>query len=132
MSALSPKFAAVPENVDERGSVRIFELDKALPFVPVRTFVISNVPKGKTRAGHFLTCDQVLSVLRGACQVTAKMGNMQEQHRLTPAAGALCIRRGTWLLLTEFVDEAIVLVFASERFDPTRDLPGRTNDWQGP
>ena len=132
MSVRGPRFVTVPENVDERGSLRIFELDHALPFVPVRTFVISNVPKGKTRAGHIATCDQVLAVLRGACQLTAKIGNKEDQHRLTPATGALYIRRGTWLLLSEFVDEAIVLVFASERFDSTRDLPGRIDSWQNP
>jgi UDP-2-acetamido-3-amino-2,3-dideoxy-glucuronate N-acetyltransferase len=131
MLTSEPRLVPVPEKVDERGTLRIFELDHVLPFVPVRTFVISDVPKDKTRAGHIATCDQVLSVLRGACQLTAKIGNKEQQHRLTPATGALRVRRGTWLMLSEFVDDAVVVVFASERFDATRDLRDR-NSWQEP
>jgi hypothetical protein len=38
------------EYSDERWGLRVFE--GTLPFTPARSFVINDVPKGQTRAGH--------------------------------------------------------------------------------
>ena len=132
MPAPGPRFLSVPERVDDRGRLRIFELDQPLPFVPVRSFVISNVPEGKTRAGHIATCDQILAVLQGSCQLTVKTDTNEERHHLTPADGAIYIRRGMWLSLSDFQLDAVMLVFASERFDVKRDLPPSVNSRQDP
>ena len=130
MPTPDPKFLMVPEHVDDRGHLRVFELDHPLPFVPVRSFVISNVQPGKSRAGHIVTCDQVLAMLTGACQLTVKANKQEQTFRFVPENGAIYLPRGTWLLLSEFDSEAILLVFASERFDVTRDFPTRPNTWQ--
>jgi UDP-2-acetamido-3-amino-2,3-dideoxy-glucuronate N-acetyltransferase len=123
MSAASPKFLKVPERVDDRGRLRIFEIDYPLPFVPLRSFVISNVQRGKTRAGHILSCDQTLTMLQGGCRLTVKNGTNKEEYHFKPEDGAIYLQRGTWLLLSEFDSDAIMLVFASERFDISRDFP---------
>jgi WxcM-like, C-terminal len=125
MSAPGPKFFKVAERVDDRGRLRIFEVDYPLPFVPLRSFVISNVQRGKTRAGHILTCDQMLTMLQGSCHLTVKSGTNKQEHHFTPEDGAIYLQRGMWLLLSEFDADAILLVFASERFDFTRDFPNR-------
>jgi UDP-2-acetamido-3-amino-2,3-dideoxy-glucuronate N-acetyltransferase len=91
-----------------------------IPFVPLRSFVISNVQQGKTRASHVVTCDQILVMLQGSCHLTVKSGTNKEEYHFTPKDGAIYIQRGMWLLLSKFDSEAIMLVFASERFDPNR------------
>ena len=46
------KFVEINEHSDARGKIRIVEVDGGgLPFVPVRSFIVSDVPTGKTRAG---------------------------------------------------------------------------------
>ena len=127
MSALGPKFLKVAEHVDDRGRLRIFEVDHTLPFVPLRSFVISNVQRGKTRAGHILSCDQILAMLQGACRLTVQSGTNKVEYHFTAQDGAIYLQRGTWLLLSEFDADAIMLAFASERFDFTRDHPDRVN-----
>jgi UDP-2-acetamido-3-amino-2,3-dideoxy-glucuronate N-acetyltransferase len=120
MSVPSPKFLKVAERVDGRGRLRIFEVDHPLPFVPLRSFVISNVQRGKTRAGHILTCDQMLAMLQGGCHLTVKRGRDKEEYDFRPEDGAIYLQRGMWLLLSEFDADAIMIVFASERFDSIR------------
>ena len=67
------KFVNIQEHSDARGNMRIVEVDGGLPFVPVRSFIISDVPTGKTRAGHAVSCDELLIVAQGSCLITARV-----------------------------------------------------------
>src|SRR5690242_4204004 len=93
MSALGPKFLKVAEHVDDRGRLRIFEVDHTLPFVPLRSFVISNVQRGKTRAGHILSCDQILAMLQGACRLTVQSGTNKVEYHFTAQDGAIYLQQ---------------------------------------
>ena len=97
------RFVNINEHSDARGKMRIVEVDGGgLPFVPVRSFIISDVPTGKTRAGHAVSCDELIIVAQGSCLITARTGAGLEEHRLTPDTGAAHLRPGTWLMLSEF------------------------------
>lgn len=115
------KFVEINEHSDARGKIRIVEVDGGgLPFVPVRSFIVSDVPTGKTRAGHAVSCDELIIVAQGSCLITARTGAGLEEHRLTPDTGAAHLRPGTWLMLSEFEPGTILVTYASEKYAETR------------
>ena len=120
MASRGLKFVNIQEHSDARGNMRIVEVDGGLPFVPVRSFIISDVPTGKTRAGHAVSCDELLIVAQGSCLITARTAAGLEEHRLTPATGAVHLGPGTWLMLSEFEPGTILVTYASERYAETR------------
>jgi WxcM-like, C-terminal len=113
-------FVKLQEHSDQRGRMRIVEVDSGLPFVPVRSFIISDVPSGQSRAGHAVSCDELLIVAKGSCLITARTGAGLEEHRLTPETGGVHLRPGTWLMLSEFEPGTILVTYASERYEETR------------
>jgi WxcM-like, C-terminal len=114
------RFVDIQEHSDARGKIRIVEVDSGLPFVPVRSFIVSDVPSDKSRAGHAVSCDEFLIVAQGSCLITARTGAGLEEHRLTPAIGGVHLRPGTWLMLSEFEPGTILVTYASERYAETR------------
>jgi hypothetical protein len=115
------KFVNLQEHTDARGRMRIVEVDGGgLPFVPVRSFIISDVPSDKSRAGHAVSCDELLVVAQGSCLITARTAAGLEEHRITPATGGVHLRPGTWLMLSEFAPGTILVTYASERYEETR------------
>ena len=67
------EFIDLHEHADERGRMRIIEVDGGgMPFVPVRSFIVSDVPSDKSRAGHAVSCDELLIVAQGSCLITAR------------------------------------------------------------
>jgi hypothetical protein len=115
------EFIELHEHADERGRMRIVEVDEGgLPFVPVRSFIVSDVPSGKSRAGHAVSCDELLIVAQGSCLITARTKAGLEEHRLTPEIGGVHLKPGTWLILSEFEPGTILVTYASERYADTR------------
>lgn len=115
------EFIELHEHADERGRMRIVEVDEGgLPFVPVRSFIVSDVPSGKSRAGHAVSCDELLIVAQGSCLITARTKAGLEEHRLMPESGGVHLRPGTWLILSEFEPGTILVTYASERYADTR------------
>src|SRR5512141_2083618 len=100
MASRGLKFVNIQEHSDARGNMRIVEVDGGLPFVPVRSFIISDVPSGKSRAGHAVSCDELIIVAQGSCLITARTGAGLEEHRLTPDTGAAHLRPETGLMLS--------------------------------
>jgi hypothetical protein len=76
----------LPSFTDERGRLLPLEFG-ALPFVPVRLFVVTGPEGGARRGGHLVPCRELLVLLTGA--VTVEYAG--ETTRLAEA--------GRWLLL---------------------------------
>ena len=110
------KFVRVPEFSDGRGRLRVCEFEEALPFIPVRTFVISDVPSGASRASHAVSCELFIVVLKGAAKLTAASTANSEVHLLASNGTGVHVPAGTWILLSEFTPETQILVHASKRF----------------
>ena len=107
----------VPVFDDERG--RVVPIEHAhpdLPFVPARTFVICDVPPGKSRAEHTLTCDQLLVAASGSVKVIARTGGREASHALDTPGAALFIPEGTWIALRDFSPGAVLVVFAAKPY----------------
>jgi UDP-2-acetamido-3-amino-2,3-dideoxy-glucuronate N-acetyltransferase len=78
------------------------------------------VPTGQTRAGHAVSCDELLIVAKGSCVITARTKGGLQEHRLTPDTGGVHLPPGTWLILSDFEAGTILVTYASERYAETR------------
>ena len=105
---------------DQRGHLVVFEEGTSLPFAPVRTFVISQVPPDATRANHAVSCDLVLVALQGQCTMLARYGNGKGIYQLVSGGDALLLRRDTWISLSNFSAATLLLVLASNKFAETK------------
>jgi hypothetical protein len=122
MTGESPIFLPPQDHVDDRGRLRVFD-EKTLPFAPVRSFLISDVPKGQSRAGHAVSCDEIIFVIQGACLITTRDASGEKECRLTATTDGVHLPRGTWVNLSDFEPHTLVLVFASEPYADTRYFP---------
>lgn len=103
---------------DSRGVLYPFEFD-ALPFQPRRCFVVTEVPAGSVRGRHaHRTCTQLLICLIGRVDVTIKHGGQSAVVTLLPGAAGLLIEPETFSEQTYLTDDATLMVFADESFDP--------------
>lgn len=118
------RVARIPLRVftDRRGQLVVFEGGTSLPFSLRRAFVISRVAPPATRAGHVVSCDEVLVALRGKCVLRTNKEGGNARFPLCGDGSALWVRQGTWISLSKFSPGAIVLVLASKKF---RSLRGR-------
>lgn len=99
---------------DWRGMLRIFEKGSSLPFELKRCFVISQVPNGKVRGEHTVSCKQYLAALMGNCRLTVRTAGREVSMRLSPQTDGIIVPKGTWLRLDRFSSDAILLVCASQ------------------
>lgn len=119
-------FVPVQRSTDERGS--LLPLDwESLPFEPRRIFTVSGVPAGTVRGGHgHRTCTQLLAAVVGEIEVRLVHGGEHRAIILTPKSPALLVRAGIWFSQTYLSEGAVLLVLASECYDPGAmfDIPG--------
>ena len=101
---------------DERGMLIPFYFD-SLPFVPCRSFIVSNVPKGVVRGGHsHKKTKQFLICVQGRVEVTLRHEGNELNLSLTPANFGVLVGEGVWGQQT-YVDEgSVLLVFADQPF----------------
>jgi UDP-2-acetamido-3-amino-2,3-dideoxy-glucuronate N-acetyltransferase len=100
-----------------RGSLGVLDFYN-VPFVPQRMFWMSDVPKGETRGKHaHKSCRQFLVVLVGdvIVQVHDLYGAVRVQELSTGATLFLDIFH--WLELSNFSENCVVAVLASELYD---------------
>lgn len=102
-----------PNYEDERGSLVVWE-NNNLPFVPARTFLISNVPEGQTRANHSVSCDLLITAVSGSVKVILNNSNV---ILLDDKTEGLFVQKNTFIILKDFSENAAVLVFAKESYD---------------
>lgn len=113
-SPLAVRRLAFDAFVDERGCLIPIEYsDRRLPFLPVRSFVILDVPAGKNRAGHALTCHEILILIRGGVRVMVVAGSDETGYLLERPGAALFVPQNTSISLRDFSGDAVLLVLAS-------------------
>jgi hypothetical protein len=110
---------AVERRPDKRGNIAIFGWD-SMPFVPVRSFVISDVPPGSRRGGHALSCDELLWVAAGSCRGSFDNGHQKASLALESNDQGVLLSAGVWLELSDFSPGTVVFGFAPVPFAETR------------
>jgi hypothetical protein len=110
----------VPTFNDIRGRLRVCELGQVLPFIPVRTFIISDVPMSATRAGHAVSCDLFMLVACGSCKLTSSVNGTHEDYQFTSHLGGVYVQADTWILLSDFAPGTALLVYAQKLYAETQ------------
>jgi UDP-2-acetamido-3-amino-2,3-dideoxy-glucuronate N-acetyltransferase len=104
---------------DLRGQLLVGELGSGLPFLPRRFFVVFDVPSREVRGecahrrlSQFLVC------LRGAVRVVVDDGRNKQELVLDDQRVGLHIEPFVWCAQHRFSADALLLVLASEEYDP--------------
>ena len=101
---------------DKRGNLTVVE--KVLPFDIKRVFYIYGVDDSK-RGGHrHKKTIQAAVSIQGACKIVNNNGQKTETFELDAPFKCLILDPQDWHVMIDFTPDAILMVFASEFFDP--------------
>lgn len=104
---------------DLRGSLAVGEVGRHLPFEPRRIFFVYDVPTAEVRGEHaHRTLEQVLICTTGSVSVVVDDGSTRAQFRLDSPDRALYIPPEVWGIQYEYSRDAVLLVLASDVYDP--------------
>jgi UDP-2-acetamido-3-amino-2,3-dideoxy-glucuronate N-acetyltransferase len=104
---------------DMRGNLSAGEYGKQLPFSPKRYFVVFDVPSKEVRGeSAHLALEQVFVCLRGSCAVVLDDGKEREELTLDDPNVGLYVPPMTWTTTYRHSPDALVLVLASDVYDP--------------
>jgi carbonic anhydrase/acetyltransferase-like protein (isoleucine patch superfamily)/dTDP-4-dehydrorhamnose 3,5-epimerase-like enzyme len=109
-------FPVIP---DLRGNLTVGEFDRQVPFRPLRYFMVFGVPSREIRGEHaHYRCHQFLVCVRGSCAVVADDGHSRVEVPLDAPHKGLYLPPLTWGIQYKYSADALLLVFASEYYDP--------------
>jgi dTDP-4-dehydrorhamnose 3,5-epimerase-like enzyme len=112
-----PNEIDIPTFTDRRGSLSV--VDNLLPFQVRRWYYLYAPAPGVTRAGHrHHRTRQALVCLAGACEVYVHDGIREHVFRLGRPDRGLILEAADWHLIRDFSPAAVLLVLASESYDP--------------
>ncbi len=104
---------------DLRGNLSAGEFPRDLPFEPKRYFLVFDVPSADVRGEHaHRKCHQFLVCVKGSCSVVVDDGRNREEIRLDAPNVGLHLPAMTWGIQYKYSADAVLLVFASEPYDP--------------
>lgn len=104
--------------VDIRGSLSAGDFDNVIPFNPVRYFLIYDVPTAEVRGEHaHRICHQFLIAVKGIVHVVADDGVHRQEFILDQPTQGIYLPALTWGIQYRYSPDAILLVFASHRYD---------------
>ena len=104
---------------DLRGSLSVGEFERQVPFLPKRYFLVFDVPTVETRGEHaHIACHQFLVAVAGSVSVVADDGVNREEFLLDRCNKGLFLPAMTWGIQYKYSQDAVLLVFASEYYDP--------------
>ena len=104
---------------DLRGNLSAGEFTRDIPFLPKRYFLVFGVPTLETRGEHaHHECQQLLVAVRGSVRVVADDGHSREEFLLNRPELGLYLPPMTWGIQYGYTPDAVLLVFASDFYDP--------------
>jgi acetyltransferase-like isoleucine patch superfamily enzyme/dTDP-4-dehydrorhamnose 3,5-epimerase-like enzyme len=113
------KLHILPKHVDLRGALSVGEVGKELPFIPKRYFIVYDVPTSEVRGEHaHHECGQFLICVKGSCSVLMDDGKNRRELKLDTPQKGLYLPPMTWGTQYQYSSDAVLLVFASEVYDP--------------
>lgn len=103
---------------DARGNLKVIEFS-SLPFMPLRAFIITDVPAGVQRGGHaHRVGDQILIALAGLIRVDLRHDGEHRSVVCEPKGRGLLIPQRVWAKQTYLVSGSELMVLCSHEFDP--------------
>jgi hypothetical protein len=114
------RLLTVPPHDDSRGQLYAIEQSAPVPFVPVRLFIIRDVPANGVRAGHAGSFHEFLYMICGSCVVEIDNGTERAVLPLRAHGAGVLVSSGVWIELREFSEGAVLSVLASGPYAETR------------
>ena len=112
------KLLGIRPHADERGMLTPFAFDQ-LPFTPRRCFTVTGAPAGCVRGGHAHRSGmQALFCLQGRIDILMRYRGEEVELTLAPSSCGLVFGPGVWCQQQYVEDGSVLLVFASEPYDP--------------
>ena len=112
------RWVGLPIHSDERGNLLPLDFDK-LPFMPRRVFTVAGTPTGSIRGEHgHRSGEQLLICLEGKIELLLRKGHEEASVALIPEGPGLLLGAGVWCRQTYLVPHSVLLVLASEPYDP--------------
>ena len=104
---------------DLRGNLSAGEFEEEIPFPVKRYFLVFDVASPETRGEHaHRSCHQFLLCVKGSCSIAVDDGRNRAEFRLRRADCGLYVPPMVWSIQYNFSHDAVLLVFASEYYDP--------------
>ena len=108
----------LPQFQDIRGGLTPLELNKGLPFLPKRVFLVYSVGGEKVRGEHaHKECAQFLIAANGSLSVMIDDGQERIEVSLTDPTIGLYLAPKVWGVQYKFSRDAVLLVAASHNYD---------------
>lgn len=107
---------------DERGKLIPLEAGAGdVPFDVKRVYYIFDTTPGTVRGRHaHRRLSQVLVCVSGACTIVCELPDgTRSEHRLDWPTKGLVIEGVVWREMKDFSKDAVLMVLASEHYDPT-------------
>ena len=107
---------------DARGQlIPLEEMSEQVPFGVKRVYFIFDTTPGTVRGKHaHRRLSQVLVCVSGACTIVCEqLDGTRSEHRLDWPTKGLLIEGCVWREMKEFSKDAVLLVLASEHYDPS-------------
>ena len=110
----------ISRHPDERGTMAVIEGDMDIPFEIKRIFYIYGTDSGAVRGRHAnYKTEFVMICINGSVKVRIDYGHgFQQEFILDKPEKGLFIPRLLWKDMYDFSDGAVLLVLASEHYDP--------------
>jgi dTDP-4-dehydrorhamnose 3,5-epimerase-like enzyme len=110
------KLIDLPTFIDHRGNLTVIE--KILPFDIKRIFFIYGVDHS-VRGGHrHHRTTQIAFCIKGSCIISNYNGSLNNEYNLDAPNKGLIIYPEDWHEMHHFSEDAILMVIASEFYDP--------------
>jgi dTDP-4-dehydrorhamnose 3,5-epimerase-like enzyme len=110
------KLIELPTFADARGKLTVVE--NVMPFEIKRIFYIYGVDDS-VRGGHrHHKTYQAAFCIQGACTIWTDDGTVKQKFAMDSPAKCLLLDPRDWHTLQEFTDDAILMVLASENYNP--------------
>ena len=104
---------------DTRGSLLPFPFEP-MPFLPNRAFAVTHIQAGMVRGGHaHLRGYQWLVCLNGSIEILMRCHGEEVTLLLDSERFGLLLGPGVWCQQKYLAEGSVLLVFASESYDPS-------------
>ncbi|HAS6416312.1 sugar 3,4-ketoisomerase [Vibrio vulnificus] len=105
---------------DERGSLVALEANKLIPFDIKRVYYLFGMQPDLPRGFHaHKALVQVAVCLKGSCEILMDNGQEKEIVKLNSPSQGLVIDVMQWHEMSNFSEDCVLLVFASDVYDET-------------
>ena len=119
MNVSAVRLFQLPVIADARGSLSYAEYGELLPFIPIRYFIVFDVPEGQSRGGHaHREVEQLLVCVKGRVTVTVDDGRNRDEILLDSPRLGVYIPPRVWATQQDYSREAVLLVLSSAVYDP--------------